>query len=75
MLMDQLDQNPFVCVVDGKTVRFEAVDYRPPGIVGMCGACEFAGFRLTVDGSTIWEVPSATPTGEIMAFEGTIDLN
>jgi hypothetical protein len=71
---EQLDRTPFSCVIDGKTVRFEVVDNRPLRETGACAHCQHTGFRLTVDGTVIWEVPPPEAIG-MWNFNGTIDLD
>jgi hypothetical protein len=62
------------CTIDGKEVRLELVNYRAPTLRGWCGLCEQTGFRLTIDGETIWEIERPEPRGEPI-FNGTIDVD
>jgi hypothetical protein len=72
--LEQLDRTPFSCVVNGKVVRFELVDYRPTRETGACAQCQHTGFRLTVDGTVIWDAPAPESIG-MPIFNGTIDLD
>lgn len=69
-----LSSHPISCFVNGKDIRFETLDYSPPGERGPCGACEQTGFRLTVDGKTIWETQAPKVRGAPI-FNGTIDVD
>lgn len=65
---------PATCLIDGKSVVFEMVDYRTPTIRGACGLCEHAGFRITVDDNVVWEAQRPAHCEEPI-FNGTIDMD
>jgi hypothetical protein len=69
-----LSERPITCEVDGKIIRFQSLDYRPPSPKGFCGSCEQTGFQITVNENVIWEkaAPRNAPEG---IFNGTIDLD
>ncbi len=69
-----LSTNPVTCDIEGKEFRFETVGYRPPTMRGYCGSCDQTGFRLTVEGKTIWHVDAPKTRGDPI-FNGTIDAD
>lgn len=72
--LEQLNRAPFSCVINGRVVRFELVDYRPARESGPCAQCQHTGFRLAVDGAVIWDAPAPGSIG-MPIFNGTIDLD
>ncbi len=72
--IDDLSRHPLSCAIDGRVVRFETLDHRPARMRGYCGLCEQTGFRLSVDGATIWETPGPPVRGDPV-FKGTIDVD
>ena len=72
--LENLNKVPATCVIDGRTVAFETVDYRAPTMRGGCGLCEQTGFRITVDGEAVWEAKRPVRRGD-RVFNGTIDMD
>lgn len=69
-----LNQQPATCLINGKKVVFETVDYRSPTLRGACGLCEQTGFRITVDEDVVWEAQRPVNRGDPI-FNGTLDMD
>lgn len=69
-----LSAHPVSCIVNNRVIRFETLDYDPSPHKGPCGNCDQTGFRLTVDGKTIWQTP-APARRDYPLFSGTLDVD
>lgn len=72
--LPDLNNKPATCLINGKEVIFETLEYRIPTGHGGCGLCEKTGFRITVDGEVIWETSPPENMGDPV-FKGTIDMD
>lgn len=72
--LHRLNAEPATCVIDGNEVVFQTVNYRAPTLRGACGLCEHTGFRITVNGATVWEAARPEERGDPI-FNGTIDMD